>query len=55
MAKLDMRPDTEADEADYRYLADRFRRGDRLTDTERRELHELALAFGNRVLAERTA
>lgn len=47
--------DAGADEADYKWLADRFRRGDRLTDSERAELHELALAFGNPRLAEQTA
>jgi hypothetical protein len=55
MATFNPRLDTEADDADYRYLADRFRRGDRLTDEERRQLHELAVAFGNRLLAEKTS
>jgi hypothetical protein len=40
---------------DYRALAERFRRGEALTDEERVRLQAYALAHRNYLLAERTA
>jgi hypothetical protein len=49
------RPAPSEREAEYKALADRFRRGERLTGKETARLRDLALIFRNYRLAESTS